>query len=457
MIIARLCSQGHRASIAEEERPGVFSLRVGNLMPGDVATVELTMVGVLPYRDGEVTFRFPLVVAPRYMPGVPLSGPSVGAGTAVDTNAVPDASRISPPVLLPGFPNPVQLSLTIDLYEPADRPARQPVHGLGEEQADVRRLTLQPGERLDRDFILRFRLGGDGVRTSLSLHPDTAESAEGTFALTIVPPISIVDACCHAAAQRRRALARPLRQHERLEDGGGPPGDGAHDRHSERRRPVRRSSPSTIGSRRPSWAKQGNSLVAATDRNRFKAVEFLAKVESRGGTEIAQPLDQAVRAARASRVMTATCILVLVTDGQVGNEDQVLKVLGARLKGIRVFTLGIDQAVNEGFLRRLAELGQGGGVMRAGRVGGSARRGDGLDPPADRHAGRDRRVSRAVVVGARCCWPIRWCPIGRRVLFAGSPLLLMGRYRGRPQGTVAGARQDSGRPGLARGGRSQRP
>ena len=51
--------QGHRASIAEEERPGVFSLRVGNLMPGDVATVELTMVGVLPYSDGEVTFRFP--------------------------------------------------------------------------------------------------------------------------------------------------------------------------------------------------------------------------------------------------------------------------------------------------------------------------------------------------------------------------------------------------------------
>ena len=33
--------QGHRASIAEEERPGVFTLRVGNLMPGDVATVEL--------------------------------------------------------------------------------------------------------------------------------------------------------------------------------------------------------------------------------------------------------------------------------------------------------------------------------------------------------------------------------------------------------------------------------
>ena len=59
----------------------------------------------------------------------------------------------------------------------------------------------------------------------------------------------------------------------------------------------------------------------------------------------------------------------MVTDGQVGNEDQVLNELASRLKWIRVFTLGIDQAVNEGFLRRLTDLGQGGGGMRAGRIG----------------------------------------------------------------------------------------
>ena len=110
-------AQGRRAAIAEEDRPGVFNLRVGNLMPGERATVELTSCGVLPYADGEVTFRFPLVVAPRYIPGIPLPGRSVGDGTAVDTDAVPDASRISPPVLLPGFPNPVRLALELELHD----------------------------------------------------------------------------------------------------------------------------------------------------------------------------------------------------------------------------------------------------------------------------------------------------------------------------------------------------
>ncbi|HEV3260719.1 MAG TPA: VIT domain-containing protein, partial [Gemmataceae bacterium] len=107
---------GHRAAITEQERSNVFTMRVGNLPPGEEAKVRLTLVEPLAYSDGEATFRFPLVVAPRYIPGNPLLGPSVGAGTAPDTDAVPDASRISPPVLLPGYPNPVRLSLKVDVY-----------------------------------------------------------------------------------------------------------------------------------------------------------------------------------------------------------------------------------------------------------------------------------------------------------------------------------------------------
>jgi Ca-activated chloride channel homolog len=67
-------AKGHRAAITEEERAGVFTLRVGNLMPGEAATVRLSLVGPLPVDDGEVTLRFPLVVAPRYMPGARLGG-----------------------------------------------------------------------------------------------------------------------------------------------------------------------------------------------------------------------------------------------------------------------------------------------------------------------------------------------------------------------------------------------
>ena len=64
-------AQGKRASIAEEERPGVFTIRVGNLMPGEQAAITVELSGALPVADGEVTYRFPLVVAPRFMPSAP--------------------------------------------------------------------------------------------------------------------------------------------------------------------------------------------------------------------------------------------------------------------------------------------------------------------------------------------------------------------------------------------------
>lgn len=171
--------QGHRAAITEEERSGVFTMRVGNLMPGDIAIVRLGVSGPLPSADGEATFRFPLVVAPRYISGRALPGGSVGSGTSLDTDAVPDASRITPPVLLPGFPSPVRLSMVVHL-DPAGLPlgaVRSSLHTVTEstDAAGVHHLRVTPGERLDRDFILRFGLGGAQLASSLVLEPDAQE------------------------------------------------------------------------------------------------------------------------------------------------------------------------------------------------------------------------------------------------------------------------------------------
>ena len=81
-------------------RPVAYASQSLSLATLEVS-VHLTMSGPLPYSEGEATFRFPLVVAPRYMPGSALSGQQVGDGTSHDTDAVPDAraaarSAISP-------------------------------------------------------------------------------------------------------------------------------------------------------------------------------------------------------------------------------------------------------------------------------------------------------------------------------------------------------------------------
>jgi Ca-activated chloride channel family protein len=427
---------GHRAAIAEEERPGVFTLRVGNVMPGESATVNLTLSGPVTFDAGEVTFRFPLVVAPRYIPSAPLPGPSVGAGTAVDTDAVPDASRISPPVLLPGYPNPVRLSLAVEVF-PGELPLsdlRCSLHAaVAEPVRGGYRIVLGPAERLDRDFILRYRLGAEAVRTSLFLCPDRENRQEGTFALTLVPPLRRV----HCARPRdvvfvldrsgsmagwkmvaaRRALARMV------------------DALTERDRFTVYAFDDQLETP-PSF--QGLGLVPATDRNRFRAIEHLAGIEARGGTEMARPLDLAVEQLKGERDR----ILVLVTDGQVGNEDQILRTLGKRLQNVRIFTLGIDQAVNEAFLKRLAALGGG-----CCDVVESEDRLDEVMAKLQRRVGTPLLTGLRLEAGGLKIDPRSVTPPRLPDLFAGTAVTIFGRYQGAAEGAVSlQGHDEAGRP-----------
>jgi Ca-activated chloride channel family protein len=430
---------GQRAAIAEEERPNVFTLRVGNLMPGEEATVRLNLVGPLPCSDGEATFRFPLVVAPRYIPGRPLAGSDVGAGTASDTDAVPDASRITPPVLLPGYPNPVRLSLTVDVY-PSALPLHEfrcSLHSVLEaaDDAGVRRIVLQPGERLNRDFILRFRLGEQTVRSSLILKPDRAGSQEGTFALTLVPPVGL------AQAQRPRDLVFILDRSGSMGGWKMVAARRALARMVETLTDRDRFTVYAFDDRIETLASGNASLLPATDRQRYRAVEFLGGIEARGGTEMAQPLELAVHTLKGADPQREA-ILVLVTDGQVGNEDQILHHLGQRVRHLRIYALGIDQAVNEGLLRRLAALGRGSCELVE-----SEQRLDEVMAQVHRHIGTPVLTNLHLEAAGLQIIADTLVPGRMPDLFAGAPLCLLGRYQGAAAGSlVLRARDATGQP-----------
>ncbi|WP_169978661.1 VIT domain-containing protein [Microbispora sp. H10836] len=488
----RALTEGRRAAIAEEDRPDVFTIRVGNIVPGERVVVRLTLSQPLPFEDGAAEFRFPLVVAPRYIPGAPLPGSAAGDGVSPDTGAVPDASRITPPVLLPGFPHPVRLSLTTTI-DPAGLGLREVRSSLHEVDREGDTIRLRPGERLDRDFILRLAFNassslalvldnasgnttddamgnatdagpaGDGT-TGGGRGPATgAVDAEGTFVLTLLPPqdatrsaprdvVLLLDRSGSMTGWKmvaaRRAAARivdTLTRHDRF-------AVLSFDSVVER-------------------AFSGG-LVDASDRNRYRAVEHLSRLDARGGTEMLAPLEEALRLldgrdAPAPGHATGTDsgdhgrfhederpgeagraggqahdrVLVLVTDGQVGNEDEILERVGARLHGIRVHTVGIDRAVNAGFLGRLALLGSG----RCELVESEDR----LDAAMEHiHRRIGSPLVTDVTVRAEGMDLVADTVTHAGSLYPGVPLVVSGRYRGRrPTGalTVHGRTAD-GRP-----------
>ncbi len=175
----------------------------------------------------------------------------------------------------------------------------------------------------------------------------------------------------------------------------------------------------------------GGQLVPGGDRQRVLAGEFLARIEADGGTEMAAPLEHAVNQLSRELAPGRDRILVLVTDGQVGNEDQILKHLGARARQIRIFTLGIDKAVNAGFLRRLSDLGGG-----ASELVESEERLDEVMDQVQRHIGTPVLTGLKLEPAGVRFIPGSVVPGRLPDLFAGVPLLIMGRYQGSPQGGI---------------------
>lgn len=421
-------AEGRRASIAEEERPDVFTMRVGNILAGERVTVALTMVGPLVYEDGAATFRFPLVVAPRYVPGTPLPGASVGDGYASDTDQVPDASRITPPVLLPGFPNPLRLSIGVEI-DPAGLRLGEVRSSLHTVTGEGNLITVAPGDRADRDFVLRLAYEGHG--STVVCVPDGPDADEGTYQLTVLPP----DA---DTAPRPRDVVLLLDRSGSMDGWKMVAARRAAARIVDTLTARDRFAVVTFDHVVDHPADLGPGLVPATDRNRFRAVEHLAGVQARGGTELLAPIrDGLGLLARADEDRDR--VLVLVTDGQVGNEDQILHDVAPLIGRTRVHAVGVDTAVNAGFLGRLAARGAG----RCELVESEDRLDDAMEH-IQRRIGAPVVTDVAVSADGVSLSPETRAPRHTSAMYPGVPLVVSGRYRGAAAGdfTVRGRTRD---------------
>lgn len=407
---------GQRAAIVEEDRSDVFSVRVGNLGPGEEATIEMRLTGPLSFEDGEATFRFPLVVAPRYTAGTSLPGDQTGQGLAPDTDAVPDASRVTPPRLVDSDERPdLQISLSLDGAGFEVSELRSSLPTAVTEADGVTRLRLEPGARADRDFVLRFRVARSELSSSALLVPD-ADGDEGTWSVTVLPPVQtssaprdVVVLLDRSGSMQGWKMIAARRAAGRIVDMLD-----AADRFCVLAFDDRIDTPTGLA----------DGLVDATDRNRFAAASWLGSLESRGGTVMADPLHQA------ADILAGTgedrqASVVLVTDGQITGEDHLLRTLAPAVGRTRIYCVGIDRAVNAGFLDRLAGLGHGRSELVE-----SEERLDEVMARLARTIGRPALTSLRVSAEGVSLIDDTTTPARSPDAFAGVPCVISGRYRG---------------------------
>lgn len=417
-------SQGRRAALLDQERPNIFTQSVANLLPGESVQVSLRYVAPLRFDDGAYTFNFPMTVGPRYVPGAPLDGQSQGSGTVPDTDRVDDASRITPPVERTGRDISVEVRLEAgtvieDLWSVS--------HRLQSERPSSSRavVSLDPSDRLpNKDLILRWRVSGAEKRAAVV----SSGGPEGTFALMLNPE-----------AQPLSAEVMPKEMVFVIDTScsmGGPPLDAA-----------KRAMTLAMQQMNPrdtfmliDFADRASSFHDAplpnTPQNVSNALKYLRALPSGGGTN---QLDGIRRALDRPADPTRLRMVLLMTDGFIGNEREIFTETKRLLRDARVFSFGIGSSVNHFLLNRLAEEGRGfSETIRTDEDPGVA---------VERFV---RRVAKPLLTDITIDWGglqvVDVLP--RRVpdLFDAQPVIVMGRYRSTGTANVTLRGRVGGRP-----------
>jgi Ca-activated chloride channel family protein len=401
--------EGKSAALLEQHRTNVFQMAIANVMPGDEIAVELRYSEIIVPTDGTYRFVYPTVVGPRYV-----APREEGAATAVHATGA-----IAHPILRKGEPAPHSFELDLRLAAPLPIQAVQSpshpirVEGVGADRASVQ---LAPERaHADRDVVVEYRLTGSKIDAGLLLQPGRDENF---FMALVEPPARVAGADIVP------------RDYVFVVDVSG-------SMHGFPLSTAKKLLRNLIGGLRPTdtfnvipFAGGVSMLaprsIAANSENIARAVRFIEGQTGGGGTELLPALRHAL-AMPTDDARART--FVVVTDGYVAVEKEAFDLVRANLNRANLFAFGIGSSVNRMLIEGLARAGRGEPFFVLG------------PDQADAEAQRLRTMIEApVLTRVRVSFAgfdaYDIDPPQVPDLFAQRPLVVIGKYRGAPAGSI---------------------
>jgi len=350
--------QGHKAALTEQQRPNIFTNSVANIGPGETVLVQIEYQEPVQQSGNEFSLRVPLVVGPRYNPAPVVQSvdfrPDGSGWGATSSDPVPDRDRISPPVLDPAQNapiNPTAITVHLQAGFPLGE-VKSHHHAVKIESPDASTRTITLAEGLvpaDRDFELTWKPAAEKA-PSVGLFREHVGSAD--YLLAFVTPPSVGEA-------EQKPLPREVIF---VIDNSGSMGGTSI---------IQAKASLIYALGRLQAGDRFNvirfdhtmdvlfpSPVAADAEHLANARSFVSALQAAGGTEMVPAMRAALTDTAgddASRVRQ----VVFLTDGAIGNEQQLFDTLTAMRGRSRVFMVGIGSAPNTFLMTRAAELGRG--------------------------------------------------------------------------------------------------
>ena len=407
-------AMGHVASLLSQERPNVFTQKVANIEPGAAIDIQIEYFHTLPLVDGWFELHYPMVVGPRFNPpGTRAAGAGIAAVSTDAWRTSGQATEV--PYLRPDERSGHDIALSVDLDAGAELEGLAcNSHRIEVERGEAGQtlVRLAPDDRLpNKDFVLRYRVAGERTKAAfLSQRDETG----GYFTLVLHPP---------------RDLASVTRQAMELvfviDCSGSMDGEPMELACAAVRRGLDLLRPQDSFQIIPFSERAGklaSSPIQASPRNLRRGHDFVDRLRANGGTMMIH----GVRTALSYRPdPERQRLIAFLTDGFIGNEEEILSEIQSAIGDTRIFSFGIGSSPNRFLLSAMAREGRGAAAF----VGLS-------DDPAELMQVCFERISHPALSDIR----IDWGALGvtdvfpARVpdLFCGRPVTLVGRMEADP-------------------------
>ncbi len=418
---------GHVTALLNQERPNIFTQSVANIEPGAAVTVTLSYVEILEYDAGSYEFVFPMVVAPRYNP----SGQAKSSDRKSVLSVVRDADKISAPVV-EGARSGHDVSVEVDLDAGVPIQAvESKLHAVDTELRSAHSAHVQLRQRNEipnRDFILRYNVAGPAIADALLTHRAAAARGAATppsgyFTFILQPPE-------HVGGED----VTPKEIVFLLDTSGSMEGLPIEKAKQIITLALDDLSPSDTFNI-ITFAGETHVLfsqpVYGSAENIQRAKRFVAGRYGNGGTEMMAAIKAALAPSDSQDHVRIVCFL---TDGEVGNDEQIISEVQNHPKA-RVFSFGIGTSVNRYLLSKVAEVGHGEANFVV--VGNAQSEATDSETAAKKFF---QRVRAPMLTDITLDWgklPVSDVSPSHPVdLFGAKPIVITGKYTGAAKGTL---------------------
>lgn len=350
---------GKRAALTEQERPNLFTQKVANIAPNETIEVTLRYLHKIEFDAGLFEWRLPTTFTPRYIPGAPLANQADGEhnlalttsdfGWALSTAQVPDANKITPPMMAPSIPgnkNQFSLSLILDGGLPLASIDALFHDVIVTKDGGQHRITLKNRrEDMNRDFVLQW-LASNDHQPAAAVFTEEVEGEKYAM-LMMLPPYK----------DTQKKLSRDIVFI--VDTSGSMQGNSIVQAKESLSMALKRLTPAdrfNVIEFNSSHSTLFSSLQHADNSTVQQAVNWVGGLIANGGTNMAPALNAAFDSIQGSEQLQQ---IVFITDGAVGNEAALFKTIHSKLNSTRLFTVGIGSAPNSYFMRKAAEFGRG--------------------------------------------------------------------------------------------------